>query len=306
MSKALEISFLGRTFKNPIVTASGTFNNGENHKDFYDLHKLGGITTKGTSSEPQKGNPQPRMFETPSGVMNCIGLQNHGMKKFADKKDFISELNQDTPVILNVYGKSADKYVEAVEMANEYDFFSAYEINISCPNVDLGGACLGLQASTAEEITKMIKAVAKKPVMMKLSPQARSIAEVAKACEAGGADAISLINTISAMAINVHTRRSRLSKNSAGLSGPAIHPIALRMVYEAAQAVDIPILGMGGVYSWEDAAEFILTGASCVGVGTLNLTDPSQILDVIDELEQWVSEQGVSNISELVGAYIEC
>ena len=306
MSKALEFDFLGRRFKNPIVSASGTFNNGEHHSKFYDVHKLGAITTKGSSSQPQKGNPQPRMFETASGVMNCIGLQNPGMKNFDKKVDFLTELNSDTPVILNVYGKTVDGYLEAVEMANEYEFFSAYEINISCPNVDFGGACLGLEARSAGEITKKIKAIAKKPIMIKLSPQARSISEVAKACEDGGADAISLINTISAMAINVHTRKSRLSKNTAGLSGPAIHPIAVRMVHEAAQAVAIPILGMGGVYTWEDAAEFILAGASAVGVGTLNLTDPSKILDIIDGLEEWVSEQGVHSISDLVGAYIEC
>ncbi|MDO5044898.1 MAG: dihydroorotate dehydrogenase [Coriobacteriia bacterium] len=304
MSK-LSTNFLGMTLKNPIVTASGTYVTGDVHKSFYDITKLGAITSKGTMLDPWPGNPQPRMFETPSGVMNSIGLQGFGMEAFKYQDKELSALSESTPIILNIAGHSIEKYVAAVEKANELNFPQAYEINISCPNVDLGGACLGLEANTAKEVTKQVKAVAKKPIIMKLTPQAYSLVGVAQAVQDAGADAVSLVNTFSAMAINVHTRRSRLSKTTAGLSGPAIHPIALRMVYEVAQAVDIPILGMGGVYTWEDAAEFILAGACTVGVGTLNLTDPSKVLDLIDGLEAWVTDQGVDNISELVGGFIE-
>lgn len=301
----MSVNFAGVLMKNPVCTASGTFGSGFQFKNFLDLSKLGAITTKGVAAVPWPGNPQPRMFETPSGLMNSIGLQNPGVEGL-DKKDgpAIRLIAQDTPVIVNVAGHTIEEYVDAIKLLNELEWPAAYEINISCPNLDCGGSALGAHPETAAQVTEACKKVATRPVIMKLTPAAGDIAGVAYACQEAGADAVSLINTIPAMALDIKTKRSRLSKPTAGLSGPAIHPIAVRMVWETAQRVSIPIMAMGGITTWEDAAEFILVGADVVSIGTFNLVQPDIAQRVAEGLEQWAADEGVASIKELKGAFV--
>ncbi len=295
-----QVVFCGVTFKNPVITASGTFGSGQEYAEFYDLARLGGITTKGVSLEPWTGNDTPRVAETPSGMMNAIGLQNPGAEVFIQRDlGFLKDV--DTNVIVNLCGHSIEEYIGVAEKINE-TFVPLMELNVSCPNVKAGGIAFGTDPHKLEEIVKEVKKHVKKPLIVKLSPNVTSIGEMAKAAETGGADAISLINTFTAMKIDVKKRKFFLANRTGGLSGPAIHPIAVRMVYEAAHAVKIPVIGMGGVGSAEDALEMILAGASLVAVGMMNFHDPYAALKVAVGIEQFMKDEGVGDIRELIGA----
>ncbi len=296
----LSTNLCGIRMKNPLTTASGTFGSGMEYADFFDLSALGAVTTKGVAIEPWQGNDLPRVAETPSGMLNAIGLQNPGVKVFKERDlPFLAQF--DTPVIANLCGHSVSDYIRVAEELNETPV-ALFEVNISCPNVKEGGIAFGLDPKGVEEITKQIKAVAKKPVIMKLSPNVTSIAEIARAAESGGADGISLINTITGMKIDVHRKTFFLANKTGGLSGPAIHPVAVRMVYEAAKAVKIPILGMGGVRTAEDALELILAGASAVAVGTANFHDPLAILHILRGIGEFMQEEKIEDIKTLIGA----
>ena len=288
------------TFKNPVVTASGTFGSGIEYGEFFDLSKLGGVVTKGVSALPWEGNDTIRVAETPSGMLNAIGLQNPGAEAFLrDDLPFLKKY--DTNIIVNVCGHSKEEYVSAVEMLSD-DAIDMLEINISCPNVSEGGIAFGTDPAKAEEITKAVKAATDKPVIMKLSPNVTSIAEIAKAVESGGADAVSLINTITGMKIDVKTGRFLLANRTGGLSGPAIHPVAVRMVYEAAQAVDIPVIGMGGIMTGEDALEMIYAGADLVAVGCASFRDPYAAVRIVGEIEELMEEYGIKDLKDIKGA----
>ncbi|MCD7826003.1 MAG: dihydroorotate dehydrogenase [Clostridiaceae bacterium] len=295
----LSVDFAGVTMKNPVTTASGTFGSGLEYSEFVDLNRLGAVTTKGVANIPWQGNPTPRICETYGGMLNAVGLQNPGIDLFLERD--IPFLKQyDTRIIVNVCGKSVQDYIEVVERLAEAEA-DLLEINISCPNVKAGGLAFGQDPRQVEKITSQIKAAAKQPVIMKLTPNVTDIAEVARAAEAGGADAISLINTLTGMKIDVHRRCFALANKTGGLSGPAVKPVAVRMVYQAAHAVQIPVLGMGGISNAEDALEFIMAGATMVAVGTANFHNPSATVEVIQGLEQFMRENGVSDIRELIG-----
>lgn len=303
---SLAVNLGGIKMKNPVNTASGTFGFGKQFEGFYDVSVLGAITGKGCSAEPWLGNPAPRMWETPSGVMNSVGLQNPSIKGMVEEYGtYLQELeNKDCRVIVQAAGHSIEEYIRAVELYEELaPWASGIEINISCPNIAQGGAAMGGTPEAAAEVVRAVRPRTKRPLLLKLGPV--RVPEIARACMSEGADALSLINTISGMAINVHTRKSRLSRPTAGVSGPAIHPIATRMVWEAYQATHAPICGIGGVASWEDAAEMILAGACAVSVGTANLYDPLAAQKVLDGLQRWADEQNVASIDELIGA-VEC
>ena len=301
MSISLETTIAGVTLKNPVMPASGTFGSGMEYTEFMDLSRLGAVVTKGVAVTPWAGNPTPRIAEIRGGMMNAIGLQNPGLDTFINRDlKFLEQF--DTTVIVNVCGHSEEEYVAAVERLSEEDRVDMMEINISCPNVKKGGIAFGTQPAAAEAITKAVKAVAKKPIIMKLSPNVTSIPDMAKACEAGGADALSLINTLTGMKIDINRQTFAIANKTAGVSGPAIHPIAVRMVYEAAHAVGLPIIGMGGVATAEDAIEMILAGASGVAVGTANFNDPTAMIKVIDGIEEYMKRMNVSSVKELVGA----
>ena len=299
MSKILQTNFAGVTFENPVTTASGTFGSGLEYQDFVDLKKLGAVTTKGVANVPWQGNPTPRIAETHGGMLNAIGLQNPGIDTFI-KRD-LAYLNEcGARVIVNVCGHSTEEYVEVVErLANEK--VDLLEINISCPNVKEGGIAFGQKAEAAEAITKAVKKVAKQPVIMKLSPNVTDITEMAKAVEAGGADAVSLINTLTGMKIDVKKKAFAIANQTGGMSGPCVRPIAVRMVYQVANAVKIPILGMGGIQCTEDALEFLMAGASMVAVGTANFFNPYATSEIIDGLEDYATREGLENISQIVG-----
>lgn len=297
--KNLSVEFAGVFMKNPVTTASGTFGSGEEYGAFLDLNQLGAVTTKGVANVPWEGNKAPRICETYGGMLNAIGLQNPGIDVFIERD--IPFLKQyDTNIIVNVCGKTEEDYVEVVKRLSEEDV-ALLEINISCPNVKAGGIAFGQNPKAVERITSQIKAVAKQPVMMKLSPNVTDIAEMAKAAEAGGADAISLINTLTGMKIDVNKRTFALANRTGGLSGPAIKPVAVRMVYQAAHEVNIPVLGMGGICSAEDALEFLMAGASMVAVGTYQFHEPTAALQVVEGLERFMEEQGIKDIHELIG-----
>lgn len=299
MSKLLQTNFAGVTFENPVTTASGTFGSGLEYKDFIDLKKLGAVTTKGVANVPWAGNPTPRIAETHSGMLNAIGLQNPGIDTFI-KRD-LAYLNEcGARVIVNVCGHSTEEYVEVVErLADEK--VDMLEINISCPNVKEGGIAFGQKAEAAEAITKAVKKVAKQPIIMKLSPNVTDITEMAKAVEAGGADAISLINTLTGMKIDVKRKAFAIANRTGGMSGPCVRPIAVRMVYQVANAVKLPILGMGGIQNTEDALEFLMAGATMVAVGTANFFNPYATSEIIDGLESYVASEGLDNISRIIG-----
>ncbi len=297
--KCLQVNFAGLTFKNPITTASGTFGFGAEYSDFVELKKLGAVTTKGLANVPWEGNPTPRTAETSSGMLNAIGLQNPGIDTFLSR-DLPYLRNMGAAIIVNICGRSEKDYMEVVEKLSETDV-ELLEINISCPNVKEGGIAFGQKAAAAEKITKAIKKAAKQPVMMKLSPNVTSITEMAKAAEAGGADAVSLINTLTGMRLDVHKKEFMLANRTGGLSGPCIKPIAVRMVYETAKAVNIPVMGMGGVQNTEDALEFIMAGATMVAIGTANFYNPYVTSEVIDGLEEYVKREKLGNISEIIG-----
>ncbi|MBQ6442588.1 MAG: dihydroorotate dehydrogenase [Lachnospiraceae bacterium] len=295
-----EVTFCGVTMKNPVTTASGTFGSGMEYSELTDLNALGAVTTKGVANVPWQGNDTPRVAETPSGMLNAIGLQNPGIDVFLER-DLPFLRQYETKIIVNVCGHTEEEYLAVVERLAEAPA-DLLEINISCPNVKAGGISFGTDPKGVEAITSSIKKKAKQPVIMKLSPNVTSIAEIARAAESGGADGISLINTITGMKIDVERRRFALSNRTGGLSGPAIHPVAVRMVYEAAQAVRVPILGMGGVRTAEDALELILAGATMVAVGTTNFANPHATLDVIDGIRAYMERNQVQNLTELIGA----
>ena len=294
------VNLAGVLLKNPIMTASGTFGSGQEYSEFVDLNKLGAVVTKGVANVPWPGNPTPRVAEVYGGMLNAIGLQNPGIDVFV-QRDIPFLTHYDTRIIVNVCGKTASDYMEVVERLAEQPV-DMLEINISCPNVKEGGIAFGQNAASVEEITKEVKKYARQPVIMKLSPNVTDITEMAKAAEAGGADVISLINTLTGMKIDVNRRKFALANRTGGMSGPAVHPIAVRMVYQAAQAVNIPIIGMGGVQSTEDALELILAGATAVSVGTANFTNPTATIDIINGIQDYMENNGVEDINELIGA----
>ncbi len=298
-----KVNIAGITFKNPILTASGTFGSGQEYAQFIDLNCLGGVITKGVANVPWEGNPTPRVAEVYGGMLNAIGLQNPGVDVFI-KRDIPFLRQFDTRIIVNVCGRSVYDYLEVVERLNDQPV-SMLEINISCPNVKEGGIAFGQAPNMAAHITKEIRKKSTHPIVVKLSPNVTNIAEMAKAVEAAGADAISLINTLTGMKIDVKSRKFALANKTGGLSGPAIHPIAVRMVYEAAHAVDIPIIGMGGVMNAEDALELMLAGATAVAVGTANFANPTATVDIINDIRQYMVTERVQDIHELIGAVCE-
>lgn len=305
MSKLnMEVALAGVSLKNPVMTASGTFGSGAEYSEFVDLNKLGAVVTKGVANVAWQGNKTPRIAETYGGMMNAVGLQNPGIDVFCERD--IPFLKQyDTRIIVNVCGHTEAEYVEVVErLASESDV-AMLEINVSCPNVKEGGIAFGQKPEALEAITKAVKKVARQPVIMKLSPNVTDIAEMAKAAEAGGADCLSLINTLTGMKIDVDRRCFALANKTGGLSGPAIKPVAVRMVYQAAQAVKLPIIGMGGILTAEDALEFILAGATAVSIGTANFVNPNATINVLEGIEAYMMNYGVSDINELIGAVHE-
>lgn len=294
-----QVTIAGVTFKNPVMTASGTFGSGMEYSQFVDLNKLGAIVTKGVANVPWPGNPTPRVAETYGGMLNAIGLQNPGVDVFIQRDlEFLKKF--DTPVIVNVCGKTVEDYLETVERLNDTNV-AMMEINVSCPNVKEGAIAFGQKADALFDITSKIKNVAKKPVIMKLSPNVTDITEMAKAAEAAGADAISLINTITGMKIDVNRRQFVLANKTGGLSGPAIKPVAVRMVYQCANAVNIPIIGMGGIATAEDALEFIMAGATAVSVGAMNFMNPYTTIEVVEGIEGYMRKNKVEDIKELIG-----
>lgn len=299
---SLEVNFAGIPFKNPVTTASGTFGSGMEYSEFVDLGRLGAVTTKGVASVPWEGNPTPRIAETHAGMLNAIGLQNPGIDTFIQRDlPFLQEKN--ARVIVNICGSSKEDYVEVAERLVE-EPVDMLEINISCPNVKEGGIAFGQAPHMAAHITKEIRKISTHPIVIKLSPNVTNIAEMAKAVEAEGADAISLINTLTGMKIDVKTRKFALANKTGGLSGPAVHPVAVRMVYEAAHAVEIPVIGMGGVRNAEDALEMMLAGATAVAVGTANFANPTATIEIINDIRQFMVEQGVQDIQEMIGAVV--
>ena len=299
----LSVDIAGVTLKNPVMTASGTFGSGKEYGSFFDLSKLGAVVTKGIAPVPWAGNPVPKVAETPSGMLNAIGLMGPGIDTFlAEDLPFLTQF--DTAVIVNVCGHSLSDYLTVVEKLQDAPA-DLLEINISCPNVAQGGLSFGTDPRMVETVTREVRRIAKQPVIMKLTPNVTSIAEIAKAAEAGGADAVSLINTLTGMKIDVKKRTFVLANRTGGLSGPAIHPIAVRMVYEAAKAVSIPVIGMGGIASAEDAAEMLLAGASAVAVGTASFHDPFAAVKIAEGIGTYLEEQGIASVRELIGAVEE-
>lgn len=295
----LSVEIAGVKMKNPVTTASGTFGSGAEYSQFVDLARLGAVTTKGVANVPWPGNPTPRIAETYGGMLNAIGLQNPGIDVFV-KRDIPYLKEQGATIIVNVCGKSVEDYVEVVERLGD-EPVDLLEINVSCPNVKEGGIAFGQDPNALYEITKAIKAKAKQPIMMKLSPNVTSIVDMAKAAEAGGSDALSLINTLTGMKIDVQKRKILLANGTGGMSGPAIKPVAVRMVYQVAKAVKLPIIGMGGIATAEDALEFLMAGATAVAVGTANFRNPNATIEVIEGIEAYMKENGIEDIHDLIG-----
>lgn len=296
----MSVNIAGVEWKNPVTVASGTFGSGAEYSEFADLNKLGAVTTKGVANVPWAGNPTPRVAEVYGGMLNAVGLQNPGIELFC-KRDIPSLKQYDTKIIVNVCGHSTEEYVAVVErLADEP--VDLLEINISCPNVKEGGIAFGQDPKAVEAITKEMKRHAKQPVIMKLSPNVTDITEMARAAEAGGADALSLINTITGMKIDVNRRKFVLANQTGGMSGPAIHPVAVRMVYQTAKAVNVPIIGMGGIMNADDAIEMILAGATAVSVGTANFTDPTVTEKIVAGIEEYMKKYRINDIKELIGA----
>ena len=290
----------GVELKNPVMVASGTFGSGAEYSEFVDLNRLGAVVTKGVASVPWPGNPAPRIAETASGMLNAIGLQNPGIDLFS-KRDLPFLEKFDTKVIVNVCGHSTEEYLDVVERLADEPRVDMLEINISCPNVKEGGIAFGQDPKAVEAITKAVKAKAKQPIIMKLSPNVTDITVMAKAAEAGGADCLSLINTLTGMKIDIERQTFAIANKTGGLSGPAVKPVAVRMVYQVANAVKIPIIGMGGICTAEDAMEFILAGATAVSIGTANFANPYTTVEVIDGIEAYMRRHGVEDINELIG-----
>lgn len=294
-----KVNIAGVEFKNPVMVASGTFGSGAEYDEFVDLNRLGAVVTKGVANVPWEGNPTPRIAETYGGMLNAVGLQNPGYDLFA-KRDIPYLKKYDTNIIVNVCGRTTEDYIDVVEKLGHEDV-DMLEINISCPNVKHGGIAFGQDPKAVEAITKEVKKVAKQPVIMKLSPNVTDITEMAKAAEAGGADALSLINTLTGMQIDVERQKFVLANKTGGLSGPAIKPVAVRMVYQVANAVKVPIIGMGGIANAKDAMEFILAGATAVSVGTANFDNPHTTIDVIEGIEDYMKRHNVKDINSLIG-----
>ena len=299
-----QVTIAGVDFKNPVMTASGTFGSGMEYSEFVDLNRLGAVVTKGVANVPWPGNPTPRVAEVYGGMLNAIGLQNPGIDVFMERDiPFLKQF--DTKVIVNVCGKTVEDYVEVVERLGDEAAVSMLEINVSCPNVKEGAIAFGQKADALFGITQEIKRHAKQPVIMKLSPNVTDITEMAKATEAAGADALSLINTITGMKIDIHKRKFAIANKTGGMSGPAIKPIAVRMVYQAAHAVKIPIIGMGGIATAEDAVEFLLAGASAVSIGAMNFVNPYTTVEVVEGIENYMKRYGIENVTGLIGAVQE-
>ena len=295
----LNIDFCGVQFKNPVIPASGTFGYGREYEQFYPLSRLGGISVKGTTLNRREGNPGPRVAETPSGMLNSVGLQNGGVKKFLEY-EMPNLLTKDTRIIANIAGATVEECAELAAML-EGSAVDLIELNISCPNVKAGGAAFGTDCNIAGQVTRAVKDATSKPLMVKLSPNVTSITDIAKSVEANGADAVSLINTLLGMRIDIKTGRPVLKNNVGGLSGPAVFPVAVRMVWQVANAVKIPVMGMGGVASWQDAVEIMMAGASAVQVGAAIFNDPYAPVKIIDGLEQYCIDNNIDNISQIVG-----
>lgn len=301
MSVNMQVNLGGFVMKNPVTTASGTFGSGMEYANFIDVAKLGAVTTKGVSLNGWAGNDSPRIAETPSGMLNSIGLQNPGVKKLmAVDLPWLAE--QGANVIVNVSGHSVEEYVSVVEALEAAPNIDAYEINISCPNVDQGGLTFGTDVNAVQDVVSKCRAATKRPMIVKLTPNVTDITEIARAAEASGADALSLINTLLGMAIDPYKRKPLLARYVGGLSGPAVKPVALRMVYQVHQAVKVPLLGMGGISTGLDAVEFMLAGATAVAVGTANFVNPRATEDVIAGIEEYCEQAGVSDVNELIGA----
>ncbi len=295
----LSVKIAGVTFPNPVIAASGTYGNGECYTDLYPLNKLGGVSCKGMTIEPKMGNVPPRIAETPSGILNSVGLQNHGVEAFIEY--YLPTLKAEGNVIIaNVAGAVLEDYIKAAEKLDDSDV-DMIELNISCPNVKAGGATWGVTCEGAAAVTKAVRAATKKPLIVKLTPNVTSITDIAKAVEAEGADSISLINTLLGMRIDIRNRRPILHNNVGGLSGPAVFPVAVRCVWQCYNAVKIPIIGMGGISTWEDAVEMMLAGASAIQIGTAIFTDPYAPLKVIDGLAEYMDKNGIKSLSEIVG-----
>ena len=303
MSQTVDMSvdLAGLALRSPVLTASGTFASGREFADFIDLARVGAVVTKGVSLQPWEGNPGPRIAETASGMLNSIGLQNPGVEAFC-ATDLAWLSSVDVPVIVNVSGHTLPEYVGVIERLEDEPAVAAYEINISCPNVDAGGMAFGTACAPAEEVTRACRTATSRPLIVKLSPNVTDIAEIARAVEAAGADAISLINTLLGMAVDVRTFRPRLARVVGGLSGPAIKPVALRMVWETSRAVTVPVIGMGGITDAEDAVEFMLAGATTVAVGTANFIDPTSVIRITDGLAEFCHACGVERVRDLTGA----
>lgn len=295
----LRVKIADIEFKNPLIAASGTFGFGKEYEEYYDISKLGGVSTKGLTLNPKDGNEGIRLFETPSGLMNSIGLENPGIHSFIDKElDFL--LSKDLITLVNIGGNNIEDYLEAVRLISETEA-QMIELNISCPNVKSGGMAFGIKTCVAKDVVKKVRDITDKPLIIKLSPNANDIVEMAKACEEVGADALSLVNTFNAMAIDIDRRRTVFNNKTAGLSGPAIKPIALRMTYEVAKAVNIPVIGMGGIQNYRDVIEFIMAGASAVQVGTMNFTEPMIMANMVEDLERYMNDNKIESFEEIRG-----
>jgi dihydroorotate dehydrogenase (NAD+) catalytic subunit len=297
----MTVELAGLRLRNPVMTASGTFASGREYADFVDLSRLGAVVTKGLSLEPWEGNDSPRVAETASGMLNSIGLQNPGVEAFCSG-DLAWLAGRDVPVVVNLVGHTADEYARVAERLEAEPSVSAYELNISCPNLDEGGMAFGVACAPAAAVTAAVRRVTRRPLIVKLTPNVTDIAEIARAVEGAGADAVSLINTVLGMAIDAETRRPKLARAVGGLSGPAIKPVALRMVWQVAQAVQVPVIGVGGIMTGEDAVEFLLAGATAIQVGTANFVDPTSTVRVLDGMAEYCVRHGVGRVSDLVGA----
>lgn len=296
----MEVQIAGVTLKNPVMTASGTFGSGMEYSEFFDLAKLGAVVTKGVADVPWPGNPTPRVCETASGMLNAIGLQNPGIDVFCER-DLPFLRRYDTNIIVNVCGHSEEEYLRVVDRLADEEGVALLEINISCPNVKQGGIAFGTDPKAVEEITRAVKARARQPIIMKLSPNVTDIKVMARAAEAGGADAISLINTLTGMKIDIERGRFALANRTGGLSGPAIKPVAVRMVYEASHAVSIPVIGMGGISCAEDAVEFMMAGASAISVGTANFRNPTVTCEIVEGIREFLVRKNIADVREIIG-----
>lgn len=303
MTVDMRVGLAGLELRNPVMTGSGTFASGREYSDFVDLSKLGAIVTKGVSLGPWEGNPSPRIAETASGMLNSIGLQNPGVEVFCERDlAWLAENAPGTPVVVNVSGHVAAEYVAVIERLEEESAVAAYEVNISCPNVDAGGMAFGTDCAAAAGVTSACRAATARPLIVKLTPNVTDIVAVARAVESAGADAVSLINTLLGMAVDAETMRPSLARVVGGLSGPAVKPVALRMVWQVASAVAVPVIGMGGIADATDAVEFMLAGASAVAVGTASFVDPLACERVVDGLEAYCRQRGVARVADLTGA----